>query len=200
MLVMTATEMYLTGDPGADALLASDPNALLLGMVLDQQVPMEKAFAGPAVIAERMGGRLDVREIADADPDAFAALCAQRPAVHRFPAAMAKRVQATCRVLADRYDGSAANVWADATDGQDLLARIAALPGFGAAKAPIFVALLGKQYGVQPPGWREAAGIYGEAGSHRSVADVVDRPSLELVRAAKKAAKAAARSSASATG
>ena len=200
MLVMTATEMYLTGDPGADALLASDPNALLLGMVLDQQVPMEKAFAGPAVIAERIGGRLDVREIADADPDAFAALCAQRPAVHRFPAAMAKRVQATCRVLADRYDGSAANVWADATDGQDLLARIAALPGFGAAKAPIFVALLGKQYGVQPPGWREAAGIYGEAGSHRSVADVVDRPSLELVRAAKKAAKAAARSSASATG
>lgn len=200
MLVMTATEMYLTGDPGADALLASDPNALLLGMVLDQQVPMEKAFAGPAVIAERMGGRLDVREIADADPDAFAALCAQRPAVHRFPAAMAKRVQATCRVLADRYDGSAANVWADATDGQDLLARIAALPGFGAAKAPIFVALLGKQYGVQLPGWREAAGIYGEAGSHRSVADVVDRPSLELVRAAKKAAKAAARSSASATG
>ena len=200
MLGMTATEMYLTGDPGADALLASDPNALLLGMVLDQQVPMEKAFAGPAVIAERIGGRLDVREIADADPDAFAALCAQRPAVHRFPAAMAKRVQATCRVLADRYDGSAANVWADATDGQDLLARIAALPGFGAAKAPIFVALLGKQYGVQPPGWREAAGIYGEAGSHRSVADVVDRPSLELVRAAKKAAKAAARSSASATG
>lgn len=196
---MTATEMYLTGDPGADALLASDPNALLLGMVLDQQVPMEKAFAGPAVIAERMGGRLDVQAIADADPDGFAALCAQRPAIHRFPAAMAKRVQATCRVLADRYDGTAANVWSDVADGQDLLNRIAALPGFGAAKAPIFVALLGKQYGVQPPGWREAAGAYGEAGSHRSVADVVDRPSLELVRAAKKAAKAAAKSAAGTT-
>ncbi|WP_395727111.1 HhH-GPD-type base excision DNA repair protein [Nakamurella sp.] len=193
MLGMTATEMFLTGDSAADALLAGDPNALLLGMVLDQQVPMEKAFGGPAVIAERMGGRLDVRAIADADPDEFAALCSQRPAIHRFPASMAKRVQATCRVLTDSYDGDAANVWADVADGDELLRRIAALPGFGAAKAPIFVALLGKQYGVQPPGWRAAAGVYGEAGSHRSVADVVDQPSLELVRAAKKAAKAAAK-------
>ena len=193
MLGMTASELYLTGDRAADELLAADPNALLLGMVLDQQVPMEKAFAGPAVIAQRMGGRLDVPAIAQADPEEFAALCAQRPAVHRFPAAMAKRIQATCQVLTDRYDGNAANLWSDVADGQELLARIAALPGFGPAKAPIFLALLGKQYGVQPAGWREAAGIYGEAGSHRSVADVVDQPSLELVRAAKKAAKAAAR-------
>jgi len=190
---MSAPTMYLTGDEEADALLASDPNALLLGMVLDQQVPMEKAFAGPAVIAQRMSGRLDVRAIADADPEQFAALCAQRPAIHRFPAAMAKRVQSTCRVLTDSYDGNAANLWADVADGQELLARIAALPGFGPAKAPIFVALLGKQYGVQPTGWREAAGVYGAPDSHRSVADVVDQPSLELVRAAKKAAKAAAR-------
>lgn len=154
---------------------------------------MEKAFSGPAVIAQRMGGRLDVRAIADADPEQFAALCAERPAVHRFPAAMAKRVQATCRVLVDEYDGDATNLWAGVADGPELLKRIAALPGFGAAKAPIFLALLGKQYGVQPDGWREAAGVYGEAGSHRSVADVVDQPSLELVRAAKKAAKAAAK-------
>lgn len=193
MQTMTASEMHLTGDPTADALLASDPNALLLGMVLDQQVPMEKAFSGPAVIARRMGGRLDVRVIADADQEEFAALCAERPAIHRFPSAMAKRIQATCRVLADSYDGDAANLWADVADGRELLDRIAALPGFGAAKAPIFLALLGKQYGVQPAGWREAAGVYGEAGSHRSVADVVDQPSLELVRAAKKAAKAAAK-------
>ena len=190
---MTQRTLHLTGDPAADSLLSDDPNALVLAMVLDQQVPMEKAFAGPAVIAQRMGGQLDVRAIADADPEEFTALCPQRPAIHRFPAAMAKRVQATCRVLTDTYDGNAANMWADAADGEELLKRIAALPGFGPAKAPIFLALLGKQYGVQPAGWREAAGGYGEAGSHRSVADVVDQPSLELVRAAKKAAKAAAK-------
>jgi uncharacterized HhH-GPD family protein len=190
---MTQRTLHLTGDPAADSLLSDDPNALVLAMVLDQQVPMEKAFAGPAVIAQRMGGQLDVRAIADADPEEFTALCSQRPAIHRFPAAMAKRVQATCRVLTDTYDGNAANMWADAADGEELLKRIAALPGFGPAKAPIFLALLGKQYGVQPAGWREAAGGYGEAGSHRSVADVVDQPSLELVRAAKKAAKAAAK-------
>ncbi len=192
-LGMTRRTLHLTGNAEADALLSGDPNALLLGMVLDQQVPMEKAFSGPAVIAQRMGGRLDVRMIADADPDQFAALCAERPAIHRFPAAMAKRVQATCRVLTDAYDGDAANVWNGVGDGRELLDRIAALPGFGAAKAPIFLALLGKQYGVQPQGWRAAAGPYGEEGSHRSVADVVDQPSLELVRAAKKAAKAAAK-------
>ena len=190
---MTQRTLHLTGDPAADSLLSDDPNALVLAMVLDQQVPMEKVFAGPAVIAQRMGGQLDVRAIADADPEEFTALCSQRPAIHRFPAAMAKRVQATCRVLTDTYDGNAANMWADAADGGELLKRIAALPGFGPAKAPIFLALLGKQYGVQPAGWREAAGGYGEAGSHRSVADVVDQPSLELVRAAKKAAKAAAK-------
>jgi uncharacterized HhH-GPD family protein len=189
------TELHITGDEQADALLASDPNALLIGMVLDQQVTMEKAFSGPAVIAERMGGRLDVQGIADADPEAFGALCAQRPAVHRFPGAMAKRVQATCRVLADSYGGNAANIWADVTTGAQLRDRIAALPGFGAQKAAIFTALLGKQYGVQPEGWRAAAGPYGEEGSHRSVADVVDPDSLEKVRATKRAAQAAAKAS-----
>jgi len=190
---MSNATLWLTGNPSADALLSIDPNALLLGMVLDQQVTMEKAFAGPAVIAERMGGRLDVRAIADSDPDQFGALCAQRPAIHRFPGSMAKRVQATCRVLVDSYGGDAANLWTGVASGRELLDRIAALPGFGAQKAAIFTALLGKQYGVQPAGWREAAGAYGEQGSHRSVADVVDQDSLDKVRASKKAAKATAR-------
>lgn len=196
---MAASQLHITGDELSDALLARDANALLIGMVLDQQVTMEKAFAGPAVIAERMGGRLDVQAIADADPDLFGALCAQRPAIHRFPGAMAKRVQATCQVLADKYGGDAANIWSGVDSGAELRARIAALPGFGAQKAAIFTALLGKQYGVQPAGWREAAGAYGEAGSHRSVADVVDQESLDKVRASKKAAKAAARAEKAAT-
>jgi uncharacterized HhH-GPD family protein len=190
---MTAAQLFITGDKQADALLASDPNALLIGMVLDQQVTMEKAFAGPAVIAERMGGRLDVVAIAESDPDAFGAICAERPAVHRFPGAMAKRVQAVCRMLTDLYGGDAANLWAGVSTGDDLLERIAALPGFGAQKAAIFLALLGKQYGVQPAGWREAAGPYGEEGARRSVADVVDDESLAQVRVTKRAVKAAAR-------
>jgi len=195
MLVMTAAQLHITGDEQADALLARDPNALLIGMVLDQQVPMEKAFAGPAVIAERMGGRLDVAAIADADPEQFGAMCARPPAVHRFPGSMAKRVQATCRVLVDSYDGSAANIWAGVESGAELRDRIAALPGFGAQKAAIFTARLGKRYGVAPDGWREAAGSYGEQGCYRSVADVVDPDSLQKVRATKKAAKAAAKAS-----
>jgi len=182
---VTASSLYLTGDPNADALLARDGNALLIGMVLDQQVPMEKAFSGPAVIAERMGSSLDVAAIADADPEQFAALCARPPAVHRFPGSMAGRVQAVCRVLMSDYRGDAENLWASATTGAELRKRIAALP--------IFVALLGKQYGVRPEGWREAAGKYGEDGSRISVADVTGPESLTAVRAAKKAAKAAAR-------
>jgi uncharacterized HhH-GPD family protein len=195
MLVMTAAQLHITGDEQADALLARDPNALLIGMVLDQQVPMEKAFAGPAVIAERMGGRLDVAAIADADPEQFGAMCARPPAVHRFPGSMAKRVQATCRVLVDSYDGSAANIWAGVESGAELRDRIAALPGFGAQKAAIFTALLGKRYGVAPDGWREAAGSYGEQGCYRSGAAGVDPDSLQKVRATKKAAKAAAKAS-----
>jgi len=193
---MTRPTLYLTGNSDADELLASDPNALLLGMVLDQQVPMEKAFSGPAVIAERMGGRLDVATIAAADPEEFAALCSRPPAVHRFPGSMAGRVQGVCRVLVESYGGDAANLWADVSSGLELRKRIAALPGFGAQKAGIFLALLGKQYGVQPEGWREAAGVFGEDGSRVSVADVVDEESLGQVRAAKKAAKAAAKAAA----
>ncbi len=190
---MTASQLHITGDEQADALLASDPNALLIGMVLDQQVTMEKAFSGPAVIAERMGGHLDVPAIAAADPDEFAALCSRPPAVHRFPGSMAGRVQGVCRVLVESYAGDAANLWADVPNGALLRNRIGKLPGFGVQKAAIFLALLGKQYGVQPDGWREAAGGYGEDGSRLSVADVVDDESLAQVRAAKKAAKAAAK-------
>ena len=195
LISMTADRLYLTGNPEADALLAGDPNALLLGMVLDQQIPMEKAFSGPAVIAQRMGG-LDVRAIAAADPEVFKEICARPPAVHRFPGSMSGRVQSVCQVLVEQYDGDAANLWADVATGSELLKRIAALPGFGAQKAGIFLALLGKQYGVTPDGWREAAGAWGEVGARRSVADVVDDESLGQVRATKKAVKAAAKAAA----
>ena len=192
---MTAERLYLTGRADADALLSRNPDALLLGMVLDQQIPMEKAFLGPAVLAERMGA-LDVGAIAAVDPDEFKELFSLPPAVHRFPGSMAQRVQSVCQVLVDTYDGNAENLWADVDSGVELLRRISALPGFGAQKAAIFVALLGKQYGVTPDGWREVAGIYGIKGSRASVADVVDDQSLDAVRASKKAAKAAARASA----
>ncbi|MTD16483.1 Fe-S cluster assembly protein HesB [Nakamurella sp. YIM 132087] len=193
---MDDRHLFLTGIAAADHLLSTDPNALLIGMVLDQQVTMEKAFAGPAVIAERMGGSLDVAAIAAADPEVFKEICSRPPAVHRFPGSMAGRVQSVCQVLVEQYDGDAANLWADAADGKELKKRVAALPGFGAAKSTIFVALLGKQYGITPPGWREASAPYGEAGVHKSVADVIDPDSLVLVRAAKKAAKAAAKAGA----
>lgn len=184
---------YLTGNPAADALLASDPNAVLLGMVLDQQVTMEKAFSGPAVIAERMGGVLDVSAIAAADPEAFVALCSQPPAVHRFPGSMAGRIQGVCQILVHDWDGEVTNLYADADTGAELKQRLMTLPGFGAQKAAIFVGLLGKQFGVTPQGWREAAGPYGVAGTHVSVADITDPASLQLVREAKRLAKAKAK-------
>ncbi|MBS1690757.1 MAG: Fe-S cluster assembly protein HesB [Actinobacteria bacterium] len=157
-----------------------------------QQVPMETAFAGPKKIADRVG-RVDAREIAEYDPDRFVALCSERPAIHRFPGSMAKRVQDLAQVVVDRYDGDAAGLWADGADGAEVLRRLKALPGFGEQKARIFLALLGKQYGVAPAGWREAAGDYGKAGTHMSVADVTDPASLQQVRAYKKQMKAASR-------
>jgi uncharacterized HhH-GPD family protein len=188
---MANAPIWLTGDPEADRLLTEDDNALLIGMILDQQVPMEKAFTGPLVIAQRMGGQLDVAAIAAMPEDDFVAVCAERPAIHRFPAAMAKRVQQVCRVLTDDYDGQARNVWRNATTGAELKQALAALPGFGAEKAAIFTAVLGKRLGVQPPGWREAAGDFGEEGTYRSVADIVDPDSLAKVRETKRAVKAA---------
>jgi uncharacterized HhH-GPD family protein len=191
MASMTNTPLRLTGDPEADQLLTGDDNALLIGMVLDQQVPMEKAFSGPLVIAQRMGGSFDVAKIAAMSEDEFVALCAQRPAIHRFPAAMGKRIYQVCRVLTDRYDGQAANLWNQARSGEEVKSNLAGLPGFGADKAAIFTAVLGKQRGVTPEGWRTAAGYYGEPGTYRSVADIVDDESLQKVRETKRSVKAA---------
>ena len=183
--------LQLTQDPVADALLSEDPFALLVGMLLDQQIAMEVAFAGPRKIADRLGG-LDARLIADADPERFAAVCAQTPAVHRFPGSMAKRVQDLARAIVERYHGDTAGLWTEGDpDGAEVLRRLRALPGFGEQKARIFLALLGKQYGVTPKGWRAAAGDYGRDGTHMSVADVVDKGSLDQVRAYKKKMKAA---------
>ncbi|HET9649908.1 MAG TPA: HhH-GPD-type base excision DNA repair protein [Microlunatus sp.] len=187
----------LTGNDTADALLTDDDNALLIGMLLDQQVPMEKAFSGPAVIAERMGGTLDPRAIAEMSEDDFVALCSERPAIHRFPGSMAKRVRTLCQVLTEDYDAQATNVWTGVDSGAELKKRLQALPGFGAEKAQIFVALLGKQRGVAPEGWQLAAGPFGEPGVYRSVADITDPDSLARVRETKKSVKAAKKASAS---
>ncbi|MFV2111343.1 HhH-GPD-type base excision DNA repair protein [Micromonospora sp. LOL_025] len=183
-------------DPEANRLLERSPLALLLGMVLDQQVPMEKAFSSPYVLAQRLGRDLDARELADHDPEDLVALFARPPALHRFPKAMAARVQEVCRALVDRYDGDAARLWSDAADGRELLRRIGELPGFGTQKAQIFLALLGKRFGVTPAGWREAAGGYGDPDAHRSVADVTDADSLRLVREYKQQMKVAAKAKA----
>ncbi|WP_435278384.1 HhH-GPD-type base excision DNA repair protein [Rhodococcus yananensis] len=188
-----ATTLNLVGDPDADALLAENPLALLIGMLLDQQVPMETAFAGPKKVADRFGA-VDAHRIAAADPDEFVALCARPPAVHRFPKSMAARIQALCNTLVDDYDGDTAALWTSGDpDGRQVLARLKKLPGFGDQKARIFLALLGKQMGVQPAGWREAAGDYGIDGARRSIADVVDDRSLHEVREFKKSMKAAAK-------
>lgn len=189
--------LNITGDARADHLLTDDPFALLVGMLLDQQVTMETAFAGPAKIADRMG-TFTPEAVAAADPEEFVEVFRQTPAVHRFPGSMAGRVQALAEVVRDEWGGDAAAIWTAPTDsgaptGADVLRRLRALPGFGEQKAKIFLALLGKQCGLQADGWREAAGDYGVEGSYRSVADIVDAESLARVREAKKAAKAKAK-------
>ncbi|MBQ1042176.1 Fe-S cluster assembly protein HesB [Micromonospora sp. C32] len=180
-------------DPQANELLARSPLALLLGMVLDQQVPMEKAFSSPYVLAQRLGHEPDAAELAGYDPEALVELFARPPALHRFPKAMAARVQEVCRTLVERYDGDPARLWSDVTDGRELLRRVGELPGFGRQKAQIFVALLGKRFGITPDGWREAAADYGDADAHRSVADVTDPESLRRVREFKQRMKAEAK-------
>jgi uncharacterized HhH-GPD family protein len=188
---MTA-KLCLAQDPDADELISLNPFALLVGMVLDQQIPLEVAFAGPKKIADRMGS-FDAAEIADYDPDKFAGLCSEKPAIHRFPGSMAKRIQAVAQIVMDRYDGDAVAVWtAGEPDGKELLRRLKGLPGFGEQKAQIFLALLGKQYGVTAPGWQAAAGQFGKPGTYVSVADIVDASSLGQVRSYKKQLKAAA--------
>lgn len=189
------SRMCLAQDTDADALLARDPFALLTGMLLDQQIPMERAFAGPYTIARRLGDdHLDVHKIATYAPEAFAAVLSDKPAVHRFPGSMAGRVQKLAQYLVDTYDGDTEALWRDAPSGKDLLSRLSALPGFGKQKAQIFLALLGKQRGVEPEGWRAAAGAYGDADARRSVADVIDAESLNAVRAYKQQVKRAAKS------
>ena len=186
--------LHLAQDPEADELLGRSPLAALVGMLLDQQVPMEWAFKGPRTIADRLGANdLDAHEIAAQDPEAFATLLSEKPAVHRYPGSMAKRVQQLCQYLVEHYDGEAELVWKGVEDGRELLRRLQELPGFGKQKAQIFLALLGKQLGVQPQGWREAAGAYGEPKSFRSVADITGPESLTKVRAHKQEMKAAAK-------
>jgi uncharacterized HhH-GPD family protein len=185
--------LHLAQDAGADQLLSEDPLALLIGMVLDQQIPLEWAFMGPFMLKERLDGTLDAGDLAARGPDDLASVFAQRPALHRYPSSMAKRVADLARTLVDDYGGDAAAVWTGAKDGKDLLHRIKALPGFGEQKARIFVALLGKQLDVQPPGWQEAAGDYAKPGTRMSVADITDPGSLTEVRAYKQEQKRAAK-------
>lgn len=177
--------------PEANELLSRDAFALLLAMMLDQQVPFEKAFGSPYELTLRLGHEPAASEIAEFNPEALAAIFSERPALHRFPKAMAARAQELAKIITDRYDGDAASVWTTAQDAAELRKRLSALPGFGTYKAQITIALLGKQLGVQPTGWREEAGHFGEEGSHYSVADIRDEPSLAAVRSYKKAAKQA---------
>ncbi len=183
--------LSLPVDTEANALLSRSPLALLIAMLLDQQVPLEKAFSSPYQLALRLGHEPTVDELASFDPEALAAIFAERPALHRFPRAMAARVQDLARLLIERYGGDAEQVWAGAANGSQLRDRLAELPGFGLYKAQITMALLGKQLGIRPDGWREAAGPFGHEGSFVSVADIVDDDSLARVRAYKKQAKAA---------
>jgi uncharacterized HhH-GPD family protein len=184
--------LTIAQETAADELLGRDPLALLIGMLLDQQFPMERAFAAPRLLADRLGvDALDAGQLAGTDPDELTGVFQGPPALHRYPGSMAGRTQELCRLLVERYEGRAENLWADVPDGSTLLRRLKELPGFGAQKASIFLALLGKQYGVTPPGWREAAGAYGEEGSHRSVADITGPESLAEVRRFKQEQKAA---------
>jgi uncharacterized HhH-GPD family protein len=193
---MAKITLHLTGNPEADEVISRDPLALLIGMVLDQQVTMEKAFWAPSELARRLGGPLNASAIASMDPEKFATLFKEKPALHRFPGSMASRVQEVCRIVAEDYAGKADLLWKDLPDGPALVKRLTTLPGFGQQKARIFAALLGKQLGVQPTGWRAAVTPFGRAGTHLSLADITDAASLAKVRAHKQAMKAKARAEA----
>ncbi len=186
-------QLHLAQDRAADQLLSKDPFALLIGMVLDQQIPLEKAFAGPRILRERLGGTLGARRLAEMGEAELAAAFSERPALHRFPGAMAARVQQLAIHIVEGYGGDAAKIWKSAATGDELLRRLKALPGFGDQKARIFLALLGKQLGVRPAGWQQASSPYGEPGSRRSVADIEGPESLAFVRQQKREMKLAAR-------
>jgi uncharacterized HhH-GPD family protein len=191
-----AVTLAMPVEPEANELLTRSPLALLIGMLLDQQVPLERAFSAPLDLVRRLGHEPTAAELAGFDPAALAAIFSERPALHRYPKAMAARVQDLARLIVETYDGEAEQVWTTARTGAELLKRVAALPGFGAQKAQIFVALLGKQLGVQPRGWRQAAGKFGAKGSHMSVADITDAETLARVRSYKQELKAAAKAAA----
>jgi uncharacterized HhH-GPD family protein len=192
--------LRIAQDAAADELLSRDPLALVIGMLLDQQFPMERAFGSPRLLADRLGVEtLSAADLADADPEHLVTVFKGPPALHRYPGSMAARTQELCRLLVERYGGRAEGLWSDAPDGATLLRRLGELPGFGAQKSKIFLALLGKQYGVTPTGWREAAGDYGTEGSHRSVADITGPESLAEVRRFKQEQKQAAKERAAAT-
>jgi uncharacterized HhH-GPD family protein len=194
-----AVTIWMPVEPEANELLTRSPLALLIAMLLDQQVPLERAFSAPLDLVRRLGHEPTAAELAEFDPDALAAIFSERPALHRYPRAMAARVQDLARLIMEQYDGDPARVWESARSGAELLKQVAALPGFGAQKAQIFVALLGKQLGVRPPGWREAAGTFGAEGTRFSVADITDAESLGEVRSHKQALKAAAKAKATAS-
>lgn len=195
---MAATKLLITGNPEADALNAADPLALLISMVLDQQIPLEWAFLGPHTLSERLGADLDVTKLAAMDEDTLVTVFCDKPALHRYPAAMARRVHELCRLIVDEYDAQPESIWTTAADGKELYKRVKSLPGFGEMKARIFVALLAKQFGVKPAGWEQAAGDYGKPDTYMSVADIVDEASLGKVRAYKAEKKAAAKKAAAA--
>ena len=184
--------LAVTGDADADALINSDPLALLIGMLLDQQVPMEWAFRGPATLLERLGS-LDAVAIAEMEPDLLDIECRTKPAVHRYPSSMAKRIQALCQHIVDNYDGDASLLWGSATSGADLKQRLVSLPGYGDEKAMIFTAILAKRMGVAPDGWQDAAGPFSDD-TPRSVADIDGPEALATVREWKKAQKAVGKS------
>jgi len=192
--------LFLSGDADADALLTKDPLALLIGMVLDQQIPLERAFKSPYDLQVRLGTPLDAATLAAMDPEALAEVFSERPALHRFPKSMAGRVQEVCSLIVDSYGGDPAAIWTSAGDGKELLANVKALPGFGEQKARIFIALLGKQLGVRPPGWEKAASPFGDTGSFRSVADIDSPESLSKVRQYKQKMKAKAKAQATKAG
>ena len=185
--------LHLTGDPAADDLLSTSPLALLLGMVLDQQIPLEWAFTGPKTLTERLGEPLDATRLAEMDPDALVEIFRTKPAIHRYPGSMAARCQAVCQTIVEDFGGTTEQIWEQASDGGDLFARVKSLPGFGDMKAKIFIALLGKQLGLTTPGWESVSEPYSEPGSFRSVADIVDEASLEKVRSFKAEMKRAAK-------
>lgn len=185
----TKKDFYITGITSADALLNRDGTALLIGMLLDQQVPMQWAFTGPHTIRERLG-HIDAKRIATLEVDDFVSTCCEKPAIHRFPASMARRIHAMCTIIADTYKGKGANIWAGVDDAEELFQRLRALPGYGEEKAQIFVALLGKRFGIRPKGWKKVAGAFSDT-QPRSVADINSPAMLLKVRGYKKMQKAA---------